>query len=288
MTPTAYPTNQIQEYNFSCLFEEQKKYDEALAEAKQKKEEQKLNDFKMLCKEHQEKFDELKIQYTNIFEHPGIKRDDDAFCLNRHSVQQDENLVTRSDSNLFTQNLNVCMAIIARGTSANDSFHGLSHYSGFIDAKDELNNLKDKMIEQGCKPETIEFYLVGGKLPYLDIETIVTTTGLDVYETFCEGSLHLLQDCLSLSNDFNIVGAQFNVAKDNETISVLLKENEIIWITDVSDESESISQQDTSSDTSEDVSSIEEIIDPFKKRKHEGKCEDCIKKNRIENHLSQK
>ncbi len=108
---------------------------------------------------------------------------------------------------------------MARGISEkNGTCLGLSHFTTMIEPRDVLEKIQKKLKKQGCNPESIEFYLVGGQLPYRDNSEVGGLSTIEIESEF-----------LSLSKEFNIVGVQFNLAEDDESLSVIISEDEIVW-----------------------------------------------------------
>ncbi|MBA2727342.1 MAG: hypothetical protein H0U49_04115, partial [Parachlamydiaceae bacterium] len=160
-------------------------------------------EFAEVCTEHQNKFALLKNEYSSLFEYPGIKMaSQDKIFPYMKDINMDEIAVIITNQELpglFTSGLGVCIAVMARGFSEkNGTCLGLSHFT-IMKPQEVLSKIQKKLTNLGCKLESIEFYLVGGQMPYRDGPEVAGLYTLDTESEF-----------LSLSKEFNIVGAQFN------------------------------------------------------------------------------
>lgn len=190
----------------------------------------KSKEFDIKCKEDKENFDLLKAQYPQLFEYSGIQpvlqEKTYPISLKAHVQQDDLKVIsTKKQPYLYTSGLGLSICVMARGMSETyGPCIGLSHTSSWNSARDVLTEIQEKLKKQGCEAKTIEFYLVGGQLPY--------RAGMDDLKEpeLCDGSLEQEILYLSLAEEFNIVGAQFNLVEgENDSLSVLISADEIVW-----------------------------------------------------------
>ncbi|MBA3602539.1 MAG: hypothetical protein H0W50_02620 [Parachlamydiaceae bacterium] len=223
--------------------------------------------FVALRKQSQDDFDRLKTKYSTLFEHNGIKKvSQDKTYPSMKEIQMDEIavIITKNQKHpsLFTSGLGVCIAVMARGISEkNGTCLGLSHFTTMIEPRDVLEKIQKKLKKEGCKPESIEFYLIGGQLPYRDGPEVGGLSTIEIESEF-----------LSLSKEFNIIGVQFNLAEDDESLSVIISEDEIVWtVWDFKFDSNVTSSNE---EESEDCEESESNCSTSKKRSRDSSSDD--------------
>ena len=165
-------------------------------------------------------FNELKIKYNKLFTHPGIKAIDPTVEYPEMDDIEMEIVVVKSiheETHLMTSGVGPCLVIMARGhNDITGTYMALSH-SAIEYAKDLLPKIRKELESKGCSRQSIEFYIVGGQLPYRD--------GPDVHNS--EGRE---KEFLDLSVEFNIVGAQLYLADNlGGYLTVILSKDEIVW-----------------------------------------------------------
>lgn len=245
----------------------------------QKQEENIDEEFAARRKSCEAEFSELKVTYLDLFQYEGIKKAQSGKTYTPMiAVQMEEIAVvsTKDHPYLGTDCLGVCIAVMARGYSeTNGSYIALSHTSSFVYEPEELLiEISRQLQAKGCN--SIEFYVVGGQLPYID--------GPEIAD-----SIDRQSEFLSLSKQYNIVGAQFNLAEGADSLAVIISADEIVWqreldSEDSSDDSSS-STNETSSLESDDNLSFTGVVIAEKKRKIEANAEnlqDQVKRKRQE------
>ncbi len=180
-------------------------------------------DFDLLVQAANEKFSALQKTHSACFKHAGINKAPQGKKyppMIEVGMDQIEVKSTKKHQYLGTTGVGVCIAVMARGiTSTDETWIALSH-SCTQTPKEVFTKIKNKLESNGCELDTIEFFLVGGQLPYRD--------GPEV----CE-SIDLQIEFLSYAKEFNIVGAQLNLASGNDSLSVIISKDEIVWATEL-------------------------------------------------------
>lgn len=230
--------------------------------------------FKTLRADCKKEFLELKKEHEKIFAHPAIKQSENkVYPYPDHEILQDESKVTKVTKTLFTRGLGPCMCVIARGNGTNGRYHGMAHISSG-DEIFHLNKLKTEFEKKGCEAKTLEFFLIGGQLPYIEENE---------YEEMHEGSLDSQKELLSQKDQINIVSARFNLAEGDDALSVILTEDEIVW----TDGQFTVESKNSVSSDDENSTAEEKMIK--RKRNHsEEDLEESIKKIRSDCQLDQK
>jgi hypothetical protein len=170
-----------------------------------------------------EMFNQFEITYPDLFQNNEIKNAPVGKIFPEMiDVDMDkiEIVFTKDNPFIGTRGLDTCIAVIARGqTESNGPCIAVSHTSLSQDPEYVLKTICQKMQSKvyGCKPDSIKFYVVGGRLPILEDSTIIDSMKEEI-------------KFLSLARQYNIVGVQFNKVKSSEGyLNIVASEDEFIW-----------------------------------------------------------
>lgn len=204
-------------FNFRYDFENDLYAYSTSSEESEEKENQEK--FTKILSEQKEIFNNLKNKYNDLFNYPGIKKDDGyTIYYDAYEVEQDEVIATNGNRPLITKYVGPCICILARGVNKyNETCLGLAHMP------DYQNEILSKMVKlfklYECEENSLQFFLVGGQLPYLDQTGIIESNSLNNQISY-----------LALTEKFNIVGAQLNLVEGaGNSIEILLTKDEIVW-----------------------------------------------------------
>jgi hypothetical protein len=127
-------------------------------------------------------------------------------------------IVDSSQDFLATSSANTCYAICIRGKDGNSrSLIGLCHSSHLMALEMVVSNLKSQMIKEGCLEETLETFVLGGKI-----------VG-DQLDTF---GIELMKETLNLSKRLNLTGIRFNHSLNpDDSFHVLFTADKIYYST---------------------------------------------------------
>ncbi|MBA3237792.1 MAG: hypothetical protein H0T62_05495 [Parachlamydiaceae bacterium] len=184
-------------------------------------------------KNAEEEFDKWKITYSDLFKNDEIKKVVSGRTfppMIDFGMDTIEVVLSKDHPFIGTSGVATCIAVIGRGDGPHGPCLALSHTSGCgLDPEETLKRMQKKMQSKdyGCRPETIKFYVIGGKLPLFDGSCVLDS--MDQERKF-----------LSLAKQYNIVGAQFNLIDGEEgSLEIVVSADEIVWQTDLNSEDSS-------------------------------------------------
>lgn len=211
--PSLNPFNPFNPYNYGNFFSNFPPPSDASQEETSEK-------FAERRRNAEANFIQLKISHSTLFNCAAIKQASSGKTYpSMINVEQDMIVVGPISKNpyLGTTGVGPYIAVGGRGYSDKDGhFIGLGLYGCVGKPEEFLEQFRKKLLVAGCELETIEFYFVGGQLPQNhDLEDI---DSIDDEIAF-----------LSLTDKYQIRGAQFNIIEDNDSLSVIISEKEIVW-----------------------------------------------------------
>lgn len=205
-------------------------------------------DFAEVRAESERKFNEQKLAYPDLFNCAAIRK---AAAKEKFpetiDVDQDDTAVeyiSNCDS-LSCWGVNFYLAVLARGISEKEPCIALS-FTG-EEPEQRLQKIIKDLEDMGCDKNSIEIFIVGGQLPYLNKAGEIDESMLEE-EKFLE-----------LSDRYPIKGVVFNQAEEEEeSLRVYITKNEVIW---------GISNRDDSSSEEESIKrKLEEDEDGMNKK----------------------
>ena len=124
-------------------------------------------------------------------------------------VGADEFMVLAGNEKVGTRRLGSSFEICMRGrTNGNVPVLGLRCTNHHTNIQKVLSDLKEEMIKEGCRKNTIETFVIGGRPPS---------------QEHPEGNIQEENEVLALKEKENIRGTLFNLAeRQEETLSVVL------------------------------------------------------------------
>lgn len=210
------------------------------------------------------KFDDLQREYARLFHRPEIRQATQGESFPPMiDVEQEEIAIeyTKDCKGLSTSGVGECLAVMGRAKGKLGPCIGLSHTGGFTFHPEELLQEMIKLFKnKGCDENTIQFYIVGGQLPYVDGRIA--------------DSIEAEEEFLKLSSKYPIAGVEFNCAEGSNSLEVVITADKIVW------QREYNTKNSSSNDSSS--SSEEQEINKNLKRKAEEEQENSVKKQRPE------
>lgn len=147
--------------------------------------------------------------YSKLYSHPIFEEYDappssDFYGLTLSDINIDRYKITKSDEKcLATTGVTTCFAICFRGKNKLDqTYRGLYHYSNVYPLNSVLLFLKAKLVYKGCSKDSIEFYILGGRI---------------VGDAPDYATLKFMKESLSIAEKMNICGIRFNHSIEPES-----------------------------------------------------------------------
>ncbi|HEV8053031.1 MAG TPA: hypothetical protein VGP47_11105 [Parachlamydiaceae bacterium] len=168
-------------------------------------------------------FYDFQNTYKTIFQHPGIQPLDQnkKYPTNMTDLEIDVMVVKSVNevSHLMTSRVGVCLVVMARGWNPQENGQYMAFIHSSADhANEVLTDIREELVRNGCSRKSIEFFIVGGSLPLKDGGGF-------------SHSLDRQKEFLTLSKEFNIVGARLNIVEnEGESLRVIMSSDEIVWL----------------------------------------------------------
>lgn len=180
-------------------------------------------EFNVIRKSSEDRFTQLQQTYAHLFNLEANPEESCAGVIEESyagfiDVDMDEIKVEYSKdcAGLYTRGVAVCLAVMARATGKEGPCIALSHAAN-VDPEELLIKMSHELKEKGCDEKTIQFYIIGGQLPFRDY--VVIGDSIETEEAY-----------LALSAKYPIAGVKFNIAEGlHESLNVAITTDEIVW-----------------------------------------------------------
>lgn len=175
-------------------------------------------EFAKLRKSSEKEFAALEKTHSNLFNCPEIK---EAVPKKKHEMAEvvsDEIAVEYIDDckGLCAYGTGTGLVVMARANSNNGPCIALC-YAVTLEPEEVLNGIIEELTNKGCEKKTIKIYIVGGQLPYQDVNRIPNSIDAEV-------------KYLQLADKYPIVGVELNKAEGkDDSLDVFITKDEIIW-----------------------------------------------------------
>ena len=172
-------------------------------------------------------FEAMKNDYRELFEHPAIQYATNCSFDVVEDVEQDSScIIDAEDGMIGTSGVGPCIAICATGKTLEGRVKlGIAHVSAVTAPEFALETIYEQMSKY-CDQETIEFYLVGGQLPYSHTqEQHLPPQDPSEYSGTYETEMAFLK----LKEKYPIKGVRLHCSNWNEAVDVVIGKNGICY-----------------------------------------------------------